>query len=319
MASRPFLARFGLLSLEPGSTSNPAIAVGDEGTGLYNFFGNLGISVAGLFGPLFQPNLGQVDMTIISNTPSASPTTGALTVFGGVGVSGDLNVGGLYTADDTVANMSLGDSVSSLNPFGSLPSAPSSINGYSLKCGSRRDAQQSTTVAGWFYMRKGNGGNRPGAIYGSIALGENGAVGGSGTYRSYGIYAEARGVSAGGSATKLNVGVYGRAENGDVNWAGYFENAVRLGGVNNNIKIENADSTLDRLAFVAVKQEAGGITTTLWASPLEGDTISIRNAGGLVDNIIDGNGNNVDGLPTLALPNGQSVTLIFDGTEWTSF
>ena len=65
-----------------------------------------------------------------------------------------------------------------------------------------------------------------------------------------------------------------------------------------------------------VRQTSSSITTTLWASPVNGDTIEIRNRGG-GSNTIDGNGINIEGASTYTINDGDSICLVYDGIEWT--
>lgn len=81
----------------------------------------------------------------------------------------------------------------------------------------------------------------------------------------------------------------------------------------------SANTTLvDRDFFVI--QDTAGITTSLWAAPLDGDVIEVRNksAG---NTVISGNGNTVEGAASLTLLSGESVRLVWDdpGSDWTIF
>ena len=69
-----------------------------------------------------------------------------------------------------------------------------------------------------------------------------------------------------------------------------------------------------------VSQTASGITTTLWASPTNGDRVTIHNYSGST-NTIAGNGTNIkSGSATtdasVSILNNEVIKLIYDGTNW---
>jgi hypothetical protein len=129
-----------------------------------------------------------------------------------------------------------------------------------------------------------------------------------------------------GNPTSYGCAIHGSAEGNAVNWAGYFaegnvlvENLfITQGGRRSKIVQVGTNTTLTH-TMQFVEQTADTITTDLWASPVEGDTINIRNKSGTGNTTIDGNGKNIDGSGTLALADGESVTLVYNGTEWTVF
>lgn len=133
----------------------------------------------------------------------------------------------------------------------------------------------------------------------------------------YGGYFEATGIAGVENA----YGVYATASGADTqNWAGWFEGSTKINGlVNFAFTRDGAGATLTR-ANCLVKQTAAGITTTLIASPIEGDFVGIRNDSG-GNTTIGGNGNNIEGAATLSLADGESVFLVWDntGSEWTIF
>lgn len=66
------------------------------------------------------------------------------------------------------------------------------------------------------------------------------------------------------------------------------------------------------------EQTTAGITTTLWADPTEGQIVVVKNnSGGLTT--VDGNGADVEGEATISLADSESVSLVFNGTEWIVF
>ena len=89
-------------------------------------------------------------------------------------------------------------------------------------------------------------------------------------------------------------------------------------GITQKVVAVGTNTTLTHTISV-VKQTAGGITTTLWASPTDGDTLFIRNAGGGSSNTISGNGHNIDGASTMSLADEESVMLVYQGTTWVRF
>lgn len=70
-----------------------------------------------------------------------------------------------------------------------------------------------------------------------------------------------------------------------------------------------------------IKQTVSGLTTSLDPAPEDGDTIEIKNADQDINafNTLDGNGNLIDGEASIQLFGGESVKLVFDGTEWTVY
>lgn len=67
-----------------------------------------------------------------------------------------------------------------------------------------------------------------------------------------------------------------------------------------------------------VEQTQAGITTTLWASPTQGDTLTIKNSSAGT-NTVSGNVKTIDGNSSLTLVAGDSVTLAYNGTQWLIF
>lgn len=107
------------------------------------------------------------------------------------------------------------------------------------------------------------------------------------------------------------------ADEGKANWLGTQD------GVADNVKtlVRVAGNTTIADTTRYTIQVNGGITTDLPASPANGQTHEIRNKGGGAAGTIDGNGNNIEGAATLALNDGDAVTLVFDDTanDWTIF
>jgi hypothetical protein len=93
---------------------------------------------------------------------------------------------------------------------------------------------------------------------------------------------------------------------------------INNGMLNQKIVLDSTGITLPR-SVVVVKQTVAGITTSLWAAPEVGDTVNIRNAGGGSTTTVDGNGINIEDAPTFTLNNGESIMVIYDGTQWTVF
>jgi hypothetical protein len=93
------------------------------------------------------------------------------------------------------------------------------------------------------------------------------------------------------------------------------------GFLRQSLVVVSTSTTLSR-GMVLVKQSQGGITSTLWANPIHGDTVSFRNAGeNGQDTFIDGNGNAIEDGSEFRLANGESITLVWDsvGSTWTVF
>jgi protein involved in polysaccharide export with SLBB domain len=82
-------------------------------------------------------------------------------------------------------------------------------------------------------------------------------------------------------------------------------------------RVSVGTSTTLTATVEVVIQTAGGLTTQLWATPVDGDTVTIRNKGGAAANTIDGNGKNIEGAATFALNDGESITMVYGPTEWS--
>lgn len=135
-------------------------------------------------------------------------------------------------------------------------------------------------------------------------------VGGSVTGDAYAMYLACPTTNVGGS-------IYGVYQTG-ANSENYFAGGMRFDGYTNYKIVSVATGITLTRTMSFVKQTAGSIANDLWATPVTGDTVSIRNAGGAA-NTVNGNGYNIEGVPTFVLNDGESITLVFDGTEWTIF
>src|SRR6056297_1081184 len=100
MAAHPFLAKLGLVSLVAGSAANPSLAIESNGvqSGLFVDHTTVGseeihLAVDGIVGASFVRNGSDINLTIPSTTNSTDYSTGALVVAGGVGISGQVNIG----------------------------------------------------------------------------------------------------------------------------------------------------------------------------------------------------------------------------------
>lgn len=67
-----------------------------------------------------------------------------------------------------------------------------------------------------------------------------------------------------------------------------------------------------------MEQTAIGITTSLDATPTQGQTHTIDNASG-GNNTVDGNGKNIQGSATVSIFAGEVFRLRYNGTEWRLF
>jgi hypothetical protein len=140
----------------------------------------------------------------------------------------------------------------------------------------------------------------------------------------FGVY----GIATAGASTTAAYGVYGTVAGtlGANTWAGYFDGATKITG----IAVTGSGRRVKYTAYAAnvnlshdvqyVGLTASGITATLWAAPTQGDVINFRNKSGTGDVSISGNGKNIDGSASnLTLPDGESIELVYDGSEWVSF
>lgn len=73
--------------------------------------------------------------------------------------------------------------------------------------------------------------------------------------------------------------------------------------------------------FIAADTTSAAVTINLNSSPNTGQNIIVKDVNGnaLINNVtVNGNGNNIDGSASFTInTNYQSVTLIFNGTEWS--
>jgi hypothetical protein len=91
-------------------------------------------------------------------------------------------------------------------------------------------------------------------------------------------------------------------------------------GIVNKTTAVGVNTTLTEANSV-VMTTAGGLTITLPATPIEGQTYVIKDRDGLSTGankiIIEGNGNDIDGNTFIRLNNRYaSATLVYSGTEW---
>lgn len=138
-----------------------------------------------------------------------------------------------------------------------------------------------------------------------------GGVAGTAIANRYGVYVENAGTP---SISGTDYGIYQASAAATNQFLGLVSVA---GALRQKIITSGANATLTR-SQVAVKQTASGITTTLWASPITGDTINIRNASG-GGNTVSGNGTNIEGAASHSIDDGEAFTLIYDGSQWTLF
>lgn len=85
-----------------------------------------------------------------------------------------------------------------------------------------------------------------------------------------------------------------------------------------SVAIVTSSTTLTQDSGVVVRQTTNsGITTTLWPTPVAGEVVAIINDSGGA-NTIDGNGNNIDGAPTLAIADGDRYELVYIDGQWST-
>jgi len=159
------------------------------------------------------------------------------------------------------------------------------------------------------------------SVFGADLSAESAAIATAGNDTVYGVRATA--ATRDGTAYGIYASASDAGTTGTV-WAGYFSGDIKVTAVADIAATRVGYSTVAATSTLthtisAVEQTAGGITTSLWASPSTGDKVSIRNAGGAAANTVSGNGNNIDGSATFTLNDGESATFIFNGTQWVIF
>jgi len=68
-------------------------------------------------------------------------------------------------------------------------------------------------------------------------------------------------------------------------------------------------------AYTIVLQLVSGIVTSLWASPTANDNVTIKNSSD-GDTTLSGNGKLIEGNSSITLLQGDSVTILYNGTQW---
>ena len=85
---------------------------------------------------------------------------------------------------------------------------------------------------------------------------------------------------------------------------------VNTGYLNTPITDVATSSVLTRDA-VAFRQTASPVTSTLWASPVDGDTVMIRNDSGGPNTVAPDAADTVEGVTSFPLGDGEAMTLIY--------
>jgi len=124
------------------------------------------------------------------------------------------------------------------------------------------------------------------------------------------------GIGGDGGSIVLTAGAKGTGTSADgVNGIIDLASTTKIKAMRETVANVSTSTTLTH-TITYVRQTSSSITTTLWASPVNGDTIEIRNRGG-GSNTIDGNGINIEGASTYTINDGDSICLVYDGIEWT--
>lgn len=305
---------------------------------------------------------------MLNTTASTSTTTGALIVSGGVGVAGDMYVGG--TGGGSYDFAATGDKFGLVDPgdanqyvlidapgqngagtTGGLRFRQSSASGralymtgndtgfyfkttsYSSSFGELQISPDQVGIGGELRFAPDdtravrNSDNATMAIQSTAAPGGMTAAAdtdGGDTYlttQTGGAHTAAnpRGGDLVFSAGAGGSGGTGRA--GKFWFKGLVEFDAGLRVSRNDVDLTSSAVTLIAGADFAVKVDVASATydLNLWASPVDGDYILIRNKdGGGQALTINGNGNNIEGSGTYSVSDGDSVLLIYD-TEWTVY
>lgn len=79
------------------------------------------------------------------------------------------------------------------------------------------------------------------------------------------------------------------------------------------VEVSTSGTLLNTYRFVL--QTVAGIISSLWASPVAGDNIIIKNTT-TGSTVVSGNGINIEGNSSITLLAGESVGLLYNGTQW---
>jgi hypothetical protein len=241
-------------------------------------------------------------INIENDTSSNSPTSGALIVNGGVGISDNLNVSGNIKNEDGSLYIETSTAGSIATFFRSTQAEIKTLN--------------SGNRSGWYFDHAG--------LSGSIVADDTNYLF-DGTWIT-GDNNEGIGIATDGDVTIQN----DLSVNGNTTSTSTSTGALTVGGgvgVGDNLNVSgtisgkkqteivSTTSTLIRFNSKVIKQTSSGITTTLWDNPENGDNLIIINrSGGL--NIINGNTKTIEGSSTFTLTDGESVNLIYIDSEW---
>jgi len=182
-----------------------------------------------------------------------------------------------------------------------------------------------TTGGGGGFGSIGTPAGAGGAINVTLGNGKDTAVASviAGAGGSFSLTAGNGGVASGATSTGgdggsiiLTAGSKGTGTSADgVNGIIDLASTTKIKAMRETVANVSTSTTLTH-TITYVRQTSSSITTTLWASPVNGDTIEIRNRGG-GSNTIDGNGINIEGASTYTINDGDSICLVYDGIEWT--
>jgi len=182
-----------------------------------------------------------------------------------------------------------------------------------------------TTGGGGGYGSIGTPAGAGGAFNVTLGNGKTTAVASvvAGAGGSFSLTAGDGGVASGATSTGgdggsiiLTAGSKGTGTSADgVNGIIDLASTTKIKAMRETVANVSTSTTLTH-TITYVRQTSSSITTTLWASPVNGDTIEIRNRGG-GSNTIDGNGINIEGASTYTINDGDSICLVYDGIEWT--
>lgn len=124
---------------------------------------------------------------------------------------------------------SFGNSVSNMNPFGSLPVGVTA-GAVNLKAGAASTSSGTSRAAHWSYANHGDANDNPDMIYGGILLARNGGSNAADDNDAIGLWAEAVCVANAGAGSSTAIGAYFKASGGEANWASWLDGDLRVEG-----------------------------------------------------------------------------------------
>lgn len=260
-------------------------------------------------------------LNVSATTSSISSTTGALVVAGGVGIGGDLNVGGMFYSDSagfgTIDNTPIGDNTPSTGAFTDLSADTAEIT--TVNGGNLISETMYVSSLATFVNSKSLQSNIGEAVAGNILIGDNGWI-------EVGNFVSGNVKITGGTITGVGV-VYTSIENTPIgvttpNTAVFTttttgnlvtSNAAITGGSVNGTKVGNATPSTG--AFTTLTS-SGATTFTSATDSTSTSTGGVVLSGGLGVNGNINAGANVTAAIVSATTNGSGTNFKVGDDAW---